>query len=54
MKINTGLVYDKVDAHRVYYIHEYNLKLQIVYRYEDDVLVLTLARTGTHSDLFNL
>lgn len=26
----------------------------LVYRYEDDVLVLTLARTGTHSDLFNL
>ncbi|MBS5385729.1 MAG: type II toxin-antitoxin system mRNA interferase toxin, RelE/StbE family, partial [Eubacterium sp.] len=23
-----------------------------VYRIEDDVLVLTLARTGTHSDLF--
>lgn len=26
----------------------------LIYRYEDDVLVLTLARTGTHSDLFNL
>lgn len=26
----------------------------LVYRYEDDVLVLTLARTGTLSDLFNL
>lgn len=26
----------------------------LVHRYEDDVLVLTLARTGTHSDLFNL
>lgn len=26
----------------------------LVYRYEDDVLVLTLARTGTHSDLFDL
>jgi mRNA interferase YafQ len=26
----------------------------LVYRYEDDVLVLTLARIGTHSDLFNL
>ena len=25
----------------------------LVYRVEDDVLVLTLARTGTHSDLFN-
>ena len=24
----------------------------LVYRAEDDVLVLTLARTGTHSDLF--
>ena len=24
----------------------------LVYRVEDDVLVLTLARTGTHSDLF--
>ena len=24
----------------------------IVYRIEDDVLVLTLTRTGTHSDLF--
>lgn len=26
----------------------------LVYRYEDDVLVLTLARIGTHSDLFDL
>jgi len=26
--------------------------LLLVYRIEDDVLVLTLARTGTHSDLF--
>ncbi len=25
---------------------------RLVYRIEDDVLVLTLARTGTHSDLF--
>lgn len=25
----------------------------LVYRIEGDVLVLTLARTGTHSDLFN-
>ena len=25
-----------------------------IYRIEDDMLVLTLARTGTHSDLFNL
>ncbi|MBR4416912.1 MAG: type II toxin-antitoxin system YafQ family toxin [Victivallales bacterium] len=24
----------------------------LVYYYEDDILVLTLARTGTHSDLF--
>ena len=24
----------------------------LVYRIDDDVLVLTLARTGTHSDLF--
>ena len=24
----------------------------VIYRIEDDVLVLTLARTGTHSDLF--
>lgn len=24
----------------------------LIYRVEDDVLVLTLARTGTHSDLF--
>lgn len=25
----------------------------LVYRIEDDVLILTLSRTGTHSDLFN-
>lgn len=25
----------------------------LIYRIEDDVLVLTLARTGTHNDLFN-
>lgn len=25
----------------------------LVYRYEDDILVLTLARTGSHSDLFH-
>ena len=25
----------------------------LIYRYEEDVLVLTLTRTGTHSDLFN-
>ena len=24
----------------------------LIYRYEDDTLVLTLARTGSHSDLF--
>ena len=24
----------------------------LIYRIEDDVLVLTLARTGSHSDLF--
>ena len=24
----------------------------LVYRIEDDILVLTLTRTGTHSDLF--
>jgi len=24
----------------------------LIYRYDDDVLVLTLTRTGTHSDLF--
>lgn len=28
------------------------LKIGLTYRIEDDVLVLTLARTGTHSDLF--
>lgn len=26
----------------------------LVYRYNNDVLVLTLSRTGTHSDLFGL
>ncbi len=26
----------------------------LVYRIEDDVLVLTLTRTGTHSDLFGI
>lgn len=26
----------------------------LIYRYEDDILVLTLARSGTHSDLFHL
>lgn len=26
----------------------------LIYRYEEDVLVLTLTRTGTHSDLFNM
>ena len=25
----------------------------LIYRIEDNVLVLTLARTGSHSDLFN-
>jgi mRNA interferase YafQ len=25
----------------------------LIYKVEDNVLVLTLARTGTHSDLFN-
>jgi len=25
----------------------------LIYRIKDDVLVLTLARTGTHSDLFD-
>lgn len=25
----------------------------LVYRYDDDVLVLTLSRTGNHSDLFD-
>lgn len=24
----------------------------LIYRFEDNVLILTLARTGTHSDLF--
>ncbi|NSF19233.1 hypothetical protein G4434_11895 [Coprococcus comes] len=26
----------------------------LIYRYDDDVLVLTLTRTSSHSDLFNL
>lgn len=26
----------------------------LIYCYEDDVLILTLTRTGTHSDLFSL
>ena len=26
----------------------------LIYRYDDDVIVLTLTRTGSHSDLFNL
>ena len=26
----------------------------LIYRYEENVLILTLARTGTHSDLFKL
>ena len=26
----------------------------LIYRYEEEVLVLTLTRTGTHSDLFNI
>ena len=26
----------------------------LVYRYDNDVLVITLSRTGTHSDLFGL
>ena len=26
---------------------------RLIYRIEDNVLVLTLARTGSHSDLFN-
>ena len=26
----------------------------LIYRIEDEVLVLTLARTGTHSDLFGI
>lgn len=26
----------------------------LIYRYEEDVLILTLARTGSHSDLFNM
>ena len=26
----------------------------LIYRYEENVLILTLTRTGTHSGLFNL
>ena len=26
----------------------------LIYRYENDILVLALTRTGTHSELFNL
>ena len=26
----------------------------LIYRYENDILVLALTRTGTHSNLFNL
>lgn len=26
----------------------------LIYRVENDILVLTLSRTGTHSDLFNM
>ena len=26
----------------------------LIYRYENDILVLALTRRGTHSDLFNL
>lgn len=26
----------------------------LIYRYENDILVLALTRMGTHSDLFNL
>lgn len=26
----------------------------LIYRIENDILVLTLSRTGTHSDLFNV
>lgn len=26
----------------------------LIYRYENDILVLALTRTGAHSDLFNL
>lgn len=37
------------EGHRECHIQPYWL---LVYRIEDNVLVLTLARTGTHSDLF--
>ena len=37
-------------GHREYHIQPDWL---LVYRIEDDVLVLTLARNGTHSDLFD-
>ena len=36
-------------GHRECHIHPDWL---LVYRIEDDILVLTLARTGSHSDLF--
>lgn len=36
-------------GHRECHIHPDWL---LIYRIEDEVLVLTLARTGTHSDLF--
>lgn len=36
-------------GHRECHIHPDWL---LIYRIEDDVLVLTLTRTGTHSDLF--
>ena len=38
-------------GHREYHIQPDWL---LVYRYDNDVLVLTLSRTGTHSDLFSL
>ena len=37
-------------GHRECHIHPDWL---LVYRIEDDVLILTLSRTGTHSDLFS-
>ena len=30
-----------------------SLYLRLIYKLEDNVLILTLARTGTHSNLFN-
>ena len=38
-------------GHREYHIQPDWL---LVYRYDNDVLVLTLSRTSTHSDLFGL